>query len=94
MLKRIVLAAALAIMASGTSFAQLADEMTCKQAVAYYEKHGVIQVLANGKFAVPVRVGVPVSQASTLECQDQGRQPMPYTVSTSDAWRCTIAVTC
>ncbi len=76
------------------AFAQLADDMTCKQAVAYYEKHGVIQVLANGKFAVPVRVGVPVSKASTLQCEDQGRQPRPYTVGTSDAWRCTIAVTC
>ncbi|MDN2578701.1 hypothetical protein [Aquibium sp. ELW1220] len=78
---------------TGPAFAQLADEMTCKQAIAYYEKHGVIQVLANGKFAVPVRVGVPVSKASTLQCDGEG-QPRPYTISTSDAWRCTIAVTC
>lgn len=84
------------LLASVTSpaFAQLADEMTCKQAIAYYEKHGVIQVLANGKFAVPVRVGVPVSQASTLQCDGEGQQPRAYTVSTKDAWRCAISVTC
>ncbi len=72
----------------------LADQMTCDQAVAYYEKHGVIYVLANGKFAVPLRVGVPVSQAKTLQCQDRGTTPRPYTVATKDAWRCTIAVSC
>lgn len=93
MLERIVLAAAMALIAA-LAFAQLADEMTCKQAVAYYEKHGVIQVLANGKFAVPVKVGVPVSQASTLQCDGEGQQPRAYTVTTKDAWRCTIALTC
>lgn len=93
-MKRIILAAGLALAAANPTFAQLADDMSCEQAIAYYEKHGVIQVLANGKFAVPVRVGVPVSKASTLQCGDQGQQPRPYTVGTSDAWRCTIAVTC
>lgn len=93
-MKRIILAAGLASLAAGPASAQLADEMTCKQAVAYYEKHGVIQVLANGKFAVPVRVGVPVSQAATLQCDGEGQQPRPYTVTTNDAWRCAIAVTC
>jgi hypothetical protein len=93
MLERIVLAAAMALIAT-PAFAQLADEMTCKQAVAYYEKHGVIQVLANGKFAVPVKVGVPVSQASTLQCDGEGQQPRAYTIGTKDAWRCTIALTC
>ncbi|MEX0405566.1 hypothetical protein ABGN05_07840 [Aquibium sp. LZ166] len=72
----------------------LADQMTCDQAIAYYEKHGVIYVLANGKFAVPLRVGVPVSQAGTLQCHDRGTTPRPYTVSTKDTWRCTIAVSC
>ncbi len=93
MFERIVLATAMALIAA-PAFAQLADEMTCKQAVAYYEKHGVIQVLANGKFAVPVKVGVPVSQASTLQCDGEGQQPRAYTVTTKDAWRCTIALTC
>lgn len=93
MLKRIILAAGLAAGAVGPAFAQLADEMTCKQAIAYYEKHGVIQVLANGKFAVPVRVGVPISQASTLQC-DGENEPRAYTISTKDAWRCAIAATC
>ncbi|WP_187969633.1 hypothetical protein [Aquibium microcysteis] len=93
-MKRIILAAWLAIAFAGPTFAQLADEMTCKQAIAYYEKHGVIQVLANGKFAVPVRVGVPVSKASTLQCEGEGQQPRAYTVSTKDAWRCAISVTC
>lgn len=93
MLERTVLAAGMALFAA-PAFAQLADDMTCKQAVAYYEKHGVIQVIANGKFAVPVTVGVPVSQASTLQCQSEGQQPRPYNVGTRDAWRCTIAVTC
>ena len=94
MFKRIVIAAGTALAVASPALAQLADQMTCKQAVAYYEKHGVIQVLANGKFAVPVSVGVPVSQASTLQCNGEGQQPRAYTVTTSDAWRCTIAVTC
>lgn len=72
----------------------LADQMTCEQAVAYYEKHGVIYVLANGTFAVPLKIGVPVSEAATLQCEGRGASPRPYTVGTSDAWRCTIAVTC
>ncbi|RST87624.1 hypothetical protein EJC49_04555 [Aquibium carbonis] len=93
MLRKFVFAAAMALIAA-PAFAQLADEMTCKQAVTYYEKHGVIQVIANGKFAVPVKVGVPVSQASTLQCEGEGQQPRAYTVSTRDAWRCTIAMTC
>lgn len=93
-MKRIILAAGLVSATAGPASAQLADEMTCKQAVAYYEKHGVIQVLANGKFAVPVKVGVPVSKAATLQCEGEGQQPRAYTVSTKDAWRCTIAMTC
>ena len=72
----------------------LADQMSCEQAVAYYEAHGVIYVLANGKFAVPLKVGVPVSKASTVQCDDRGTAPRPYTVGTKDAWRCTIAVGC
>ena len=92
-MKRIILAAVLAVGSAGPTSAQLADQMTCTQAIAYYEKHGVIQVLANGKFAVPVRVGVPVAKASTLQC-DGENEPRAYTVSTKDAWRCVIAMTC
>ncbi len=94
MSRHALMAAGLVLSAAMPASAQIADEMTCEQAIAYYEKHGVIQVLANGRFAVPVRVGVPVAKAATLQCDDQGRQPRAYTISTKDAWRCTIAVTC
>ena len=72
----------------------LADQMTCEQAINYYEKNGVIYVIANGRFAVPLRPGTPIRQAATLQCADQGRSPRAYTISTRDTWRCAIAVTC
>jgi hypothetical protein len=92
--RHLILAAGLMLCAAMPAAAQIADEMTCDQAIAYYEKHGVIQVIANGRFAVPVRVGVPVAKAATLQCEDQGSYPRPYAISTKDAWRCVIAVTC
>lgn len=73
---------------------ELAQDLTCDQAVAYYEKNQVIYVLSHDVIALPIRVGVPVKDADKLQCSDQGQRPHAYSVKTKDRWRCIIAVTC
>jgi hypothetical protein len=73
---------------------ELAQDLTCEQAIAYYEKNRVIYVLTHNVIAVPIRVGVPVKDAGKLQCPDQGQMPHGYSVKTKDRWRCIIAVTC
>ena len=71
-----------------------AHDMTCAQAIEHYETTGIIFVMANDRFAVPIRNGIPINQAATLHCPDQGQSPRPQTVSTRDVSRCVIAVYC
>lgn len=71
-----------------------AHEMTCAQAIAHYEATGMIFVMANDRFAVPIRNGTPINRADTLHCADQGQSPRPQSVSTRDVSRCVIAVQC
>ena len=73
---------------------ELAQDLTCDQAIAYYEKNHVIYVLSHDVIALPIRVGVPVKDAEKLQCSDQGQHPHAYSVKTKDRWRCVIAVTC
>jgi hypothetical protein len=73
---------------------ELAQDLTCDQAVAYYEKNHVIYVLTHNVVALPITVGVPVNEPEKLQCPDRGQYPRPYTVETKDRWRCVIAVTC
>ncbi|MBN9079223.1 MAG: hypothetical protein BGN87_01180 [Rhizobiales bacterium 65-79] len=73
---------------------ELAQDLTCAQAVAYYEKNRLIYVLSHNVIALPIRVGVPVNEANKLQCSDRGQIPHGYSVETKDRWRCVIAVTC
>jgi hypothetical protein len=79
--------------ASAADF-ELAQDLTCEQATAYYAKNHVIYVLSHDVIALPIRVGVPVNQADTLQCTEQGQRPHGYSVRTRDRRRCVIAVTC
>lgn len=68
-----------------------ADQMTCQQAVAYYQKHKRIYVLAHGRDVVPVYGMKPINEP--LYCG--GRQlPVTYFVKTLDVRRCAIAAYC
>ena len=72
----------------------IADEMTCEQAIAHYQAKGVIHVMANQRFAVPIKVGPSIRDAVGVSCPDENQFPRPYSVRTRDAWRCVIAVRC
>lgn len=86
--------AALAAFAAPASAFELAQDLTCQQAVDYYQKNHVLYVLTHNVVAVPIRVGVPINDADKLQCPDRGQVPHGYSVETKDRWRCTIAVTC
>ena len=44
----------------------IADNMTCQQAINYYEKNGRISKYAHGKNVIPIYNGVPVSKKRQL----------------------------
>ncbi len=73
---------------------ELAQDLTCDQAIAYYDQNHVIYVLSHDIIALPIRVGVPIGDAAKLQCSDRGQVPHGYTVKTKDRWRCIIAQTC
>jgi len=87
-------AVALAAFCTPASAFELAQDLTCDQAIAYYEKNRVIYVLTNDVIALPIRVGVPVNDAEKLQCPEEGQHPHGYSVKTRDRWHCVIAVTC
>ena len=89
----LAMAAMLALATPASAF-ELAQDLTCEQAIAYYEKNHVIYVLTHNIVALPIAAGVPVNDADKLQCTDRGQHPRPYTVETKDRWRCVIAVTC
>lgn len=90
-----VLSLALCLPAPAPAVAQaFANEMTCAQAIAHYEATGTIFVMANERFAVPLRGGTPIGRAATVQCSDQGQIPRPVSVLTRDVRRCVIAVRC
>lgn len=86
--------AALLILSVPAGAFELAQDLTCAQAVAYYQQNHVIYVLSHDVIALPIRVGVPVNEAATLQCPDRGQVPHAYNVRTKDRWRCAIAETC
>lgn len=73
---------------------QLAEEMTCEQAIQQFEQTGVVYVFANGRFVIPFKRGTPVRKAANLQCPDQGAIPRAFTVTTRDARRCVISMGC
>lgn len=84
-----VLSVVLPFAFTGGAFAQIADNMTCQQAVAYYESYGRISKITSGNQTIPIYDGVPVSQRSTLRCSTAS-----VYLKTLDNPRCTIAYKC
>lgn len=71
----------------------VANNMTCAQAVSYYERNGRINVIANGRDVIPIYNGVPVTRESALRCE-WGYMKAPYRVKTTDNRRCVISYRC
>jgi len=67
----------------------IADNMTCQQAINYYERNGRISKYTNGRKVVPIYDGVPVSQRSRLRCSSAGER-----FKTTDNKRCIVAYKC
>lgn len=72
---------------------QLAEQMTCEQAVGYFEKNGVIYKTANGNNVLPIRQGTPIRKAGGLRC-GHDRSEFRYSLKTRDNPRCVISAYC
>ncbi len=71
-----------------------ADQMTCAEAVATYERNGRIYVRTGSGAVLPIYDGVPVSQKSKLRCNSADESRQRYNVRTNDARYCTISYVC
>jgi hypothetical protein len=67
----------------------VADNMTCQQAINYYEKNGRISKYAHGKNVIPIYGGAPVSKKKQLGCPTIGIR-----FKTTDNARCMVAYKC
>lgn len=77
------------IMMPGVSYAQsVSNNMTCQQAISYYERNGRIQT-QSGNTTVPIYGYAPASRRNQLGCT-----PSAISVKTSDKRRCAIAYKC
>jgi hypothetical protein len=71
----------------------VAQQMTCEQAVAYFERNGVIYTIVHGK-VLPVTRGVPIRKERGLGCTGPNRNRFTYAVRTLDKRSCVISVYC
>jgi len=71
-----------------------ADQMTCEQAIQYYEQHGRIYVKAHGKNVVPVWLGKPVSKSSPMNCKGSNTGMQWYMLKTKDNNQCKVCSYC
>lgn len=71
----------------------IAGNMSCAQAVGYYQKHKRIYVIANGNDVVPIFGHKPAAEWQNLVCS-RGSSPRFYWVDTLDRKRCAIAAYC
>lgn len=72
-----------------------ADEMSCAQAVAYYEKYKRIYVVGNAPHdIVPIYGMKPKSRWREVQCSGRGQGLRAYWVNTLDEKRCVIAYRC
>ncbi len=70
----------------------ISDDMTCEEAVAYYEKNRRIETRDEGQ-VLPIDGGVPVSQRNDIAC-DPGELPSPILLKTRDKEECAVAYSC
>lgn len=66
----------------------VADNMTCQQAIRYYEQNGRISKMA-GRSTIPVYQGVSASRRNELRCS-----PVGVFFKTTDNPRCPVAYKC
>jgi hypothetical protein len=84
--------AAIVILPSVAQAAQVSDDMTCAEAVEYYERNRQIMTIANGQ-ELPIDQGTPIRQADMLNC-DGGSSRFETMVKTKDKPQCVIAAYC
>jgi hypothetical protein len=72
---------------------QLAENMTCQQAKAYFEAHGVIYKSVHGS-VIPITRGIPISRSGSLICTGRYSNQFTYSLQTRDSRRCTISTYC
>lgn len=72
----------------------LASQMTCNQAVQYYQDHHRIYILANGKDIVPIYGMTPYNERRNLTCSKPHQWMHFYWVKTLDSDSCFIAAYC
>jgi hypothetical protein len=72
---------------------QIAENMTCQQAKAYFEAHGVIYKKVHGS-VLPITRGIPISRSGSLICTGRYSDQFTYSVQTRDSRRCTISTYC
>jgi len=91
-----LLAAMLVVLSMTPAVAQprTADQMTCEQAISFYERNRYIDVLANRTDPVRVRTGVPVNLVKGSLCSGRSAVPQPYMIRTIDDRRCVISIFC
>jgi hypothetical protein len=83
----------LLLMQSAALAQQVADQMTCSEAVAHYERFRQIDTIVNGE-VLPIDQGTPIRQAENLNCNaDQGSR-FETMVKTTDDPQCVIAAYC
>lgn len=70
----------------------ISNDMSCEQAVSYYEEHGRIDTKAEDQ-VLPIEEGVPASKRDDVTC-DRGGPPEAVFVKTTDKDRCAVAYTC
>ena len=71
-----------------------AEQMTCAQAIKFYETHGRIYVIAHGRNVVPIYGKTPINKARSLRCIGRSKSKWVYNVKTLDDRSCGIAVYC
>lgn len=72
---------------------QTAEQMTCDQAKAFYQRNGYIYKIVGG---VPTRIqrGGSILDAGAVRCTGRTRNQMTYSVPTRDRRRCTVSTYC
>jgi hypothetical protein len=94
MVKLLMSSTLLAALAAPAFSQQVADTMTCAQAISAYARDGMISKVANGKFIVPIYGWTPIAQAASLQCGGRGSYLGTLTLRTTDNRRCVVAVRC
>ncbi len=91
---RILFGATVLSLAVFPAFAQnVANRMTCAQAVSAYAKDGRILIVANGKNVIPIYGWTPLHRAGAVQCGSRNIL-MTLMVKTTDSNRCAVAVRC